>query len=272
MKSEMIIPVVLILVFLTIGCAGTQDEDAPIRNEPDGAVPSSDVPSLAQNGLPEPNGSEVYTYITEENNYRTWDLWPLKDEMYASVSVHGPLLTTYVSDDAAPAIRNRAGALPYGSIVVRESYDSDGELREIGVRYKVEGYDPQHNDWFWAAYTPDGEIIVEGQVEACQDCHSIEADNDYIYTSYIIDTPAREVDVEIRDYSFNPGSVTIAVGDTVTWTNMDSAVHVINGGLFRSQALAQGESYSYTFTNAGTYNYICSVHPYQTTGQIVVTG
>lgn len=272
MKSEMIIPVVLILVFLTMGCAGTQDEAAPVQNGSDGAAPSSDVPASVRSGLPEPNGSEVYTYITEENNYRSWDLWPLKEERYASTSIHGPLLTTHVSDGTSSAIINRAGSLPYGSIVVRESYDAGGELREIGVRYKVEDYNPEHNDWFWAAYTPDGDIIAEGQVEACQDCHSIEANNDYVYTSYIIDTPFREVDVEIRDYSFHPQSVTIAVGDTVRWTNMDSAVHTIEGGSFRSQALAQGESYTYTFTDAGTYNYICSVHPYQTTGQVVVTG
>ncbi|WP_406655757.1 plastocyanin/azurin family copper-binding protein [Methanolobus sp. ZRKC2] len=272
MKSGIIVLLILMLVFSAFGCAETQEDNASAPAEPtDADTPSGDTSSV-QSELPEPNGTDVYTYITEENNYRNWDLWPLKEEKYASTSIHGPLLTTYVSENTASAIQDRTGTLPFGSIAVRESYDSDGELEEIGVRYKVEGYNPEHNDWFWAAYTPEGEIIAEGRVEACQDCHSVEADNDYIYTSYIIDTPFREIDVEIRDFRFNPQSVTIEVGDTVKWTNTDSAVHIVDGGFFRSPALSQGESYSYTFTDPGTYNYICSVHPYQTSGQIVVTG
>jgi plastocyanin len=269
MRNEMMVFLVLMSVFLVIGCTGAQDDEDAGTESPE--IPPAD-PEPVQAETPEPQGSEVYNYITEENNYRNWDLWPLKDEVYASVSIHGPLLTTYVSENAVPAIQNRAGTLPYGSMVVRESYDADRQLREIGVRYKVEGYDPDHNDWFWAAYTPEGEVIVEGRVESCQSCHSVEARNDYIYTAYITGTPYPVTDVEIRDFSFDPASVTIAVGDSVRWTNMDSAVHTIDGGMFRSGALAQGESYSYTFTKAGTYYYMCTVHPYQTTGQIIVTG
>jgi len=269
MKIETIIFLVLIGVFLAIGCTGAQDEDDAGTEVPE--VPPAE-PEPVQTGLPEPNGSQVYSYITEENSYRNWDLWPLREERYASVSVHGPLLTTYVSDNALPAIENRAGALPYGSMVVRESYDQEGELREIGVRYKVEDYDPEHNDWFWAAYTPEGEVIVEGRVESCQDCHSVEAANDYIYTSYLTATPYPVTEVNIRNFDFEPASVTIAVGDTVRWTNMDSAVHTIDGGRFRSEALRQGDSYSYTFSEAGTYYYMCTVHPYRVTGQVIVTG
>lgn len=96
-------------------------------------------------------------------------------------------------------------------MVVRESYDSEGELREIGVRYNVEDYDPDHNDWFWAAYTPEGEVIVEGRGESCQNCHSVEAANDYIYTAYITGTPYPVTEVNIRNFDFDPASVTIAV-------------------------------------------------------------
>jgi plastocyanin len=269
MRNEMMVFLALISVFLGIGCTGAQDENDSGTDVPE--IPPAD-PVPVQSELPGPEGNEVYTYITEENDYKNWDLWPLKDEVYASTGIHGPLLTTYVSENALPAIQNRAGALPYESIVVRESYDADRKLREIGVRYKAEGYDPEHNDWFWAAYTPEGEVIAEGKVESCQKCHSVEADNDYTYTSYITDTPFQVVDVEIRNFNFEPESVTIAVGDSVRWTNRDTAVHTIDGGGFRSEALRQNESYSYTFTKAGTYYYMCSVHPYQTTGQVVVTG
>jgi plastocyanin len=279
MKCGIIIVLLVIIIFSAIGCSDapadkdTDDGDGIEETTGPGTESGSDQgPGSVSSQLPNPGGEEVYAYITEGNNYKEWDLWPLKDEAYASTSIHGPLLSTYVSDGTAEAINNRVGELPAGSIIVRESYDVEGDLREIGVRYKSAGFDRGNNDWFWAAYTPDGEVIVEGKVGSCLNCHSIEADNDYIYTSYIIDTPFDVVDVEIRDHSFDPESFTIAAGDTVRWTNMDSAAHAINGGSFRSPVLLKGESYNYTFSRAGTYNYMCMVHPYQTTGQVIVTG
>lgn len=272
MKIGIIVFLSLIIVVLAAGCAYTgNDVDQDIEEiDYQEALPEE----LAYGGteLPEPDGDAVFNYITKENYYRTWDLWPFRKETYASISVHGPLITTYITEDAETAISERAGALPYGSMVVRESHDADGELREIGVRYKVQGYDPEHNDWFWAAYTPEGEIIVEGMAGSCQECHSVVADNDYVYTSYVTDTPFQEVEVDIRDYSFEPDSVIIDIGDKVTWTNRDSTVHTVYGGLFRSPLLSEGESFSYTFTREGRYSYMCTVHPYQITGQIVVRG
>ncbi|WP_158881392.1 cupredoxin domain-containing protein [Amycolatopsis anabasis] len=71
--------------------------------------------------------------------------------------------------------------------------------------------------------------------------------------------------VEAMDYKFAPASAKIAVGDTVTWTNHDSAPHnvVVTDGpeKFSSPLLQQGQSFSHTFTQAGTYSYYCSVHP-----------
>jgi plastocyanin len=71
--------------------------------------------------------------------------------------------------------------------------------------------------------------------------------------------------VMIHNYAYSPASLTIAQGDTVTWTNMDTAQHdvkVTNGPVaFSSPLLAQGKSWSYTFSTAGSYSYICSVHP-----------
>lgn len=71
--------------------------------------------------------------------------------------------------------------------------------------------------------------------------------------------------ITISAYAYHPGALTIAAGDTVTWTNLDSVAHdvtVTRGpALFHSPMLSQGQSWSYTFTAAGPYNYICSVHP-----------
>jgi len=82
--------------------------------------------------------------------------------------------------------------------------------------------------------------------------------------------------VAISGYSFNPQTLRVRVGTTVTWTNMDSVPHsVVSGtsdsptGVFVSSLLGQGQSFSYTFNAPGTYVYRCGPHPYMT-GTIIV--
>lgn len=83
---------------------------------------------------------------------------------------------------------------------------------------------------------------------------------------------ASTVNVEISGFAFQPATVTIQVGDTVTWTNLDGAAHTATDT--GSQALFDGvmdngESFSYTFTQAGTFNYFCTFHP-EMTGSVIV--
>ena len=83
---------------------------------------------------------------------------------------------------------------------------------------------------------------------------------------------AAEVGVDISDFAFNPATVTIQVGDTVTWTNNDSTAHTATSaddeGLFDGE-MAPGASFSFTFTEAGTFDYICELHP-EMEGTVVV--
>jgi plastocyanin len=76
--------------------------------------------------------------------------------------------------------------------------------------------------------------------------------------------------VNIQNFAFNPASITVPKGTTVTWMNQDSANHEIvndaqgsiaQGALFTSNSLAKGASYSFKFDNPGTYHYHCSIHP-----------
>ena len=69
------------------------------------------------------------------------------------------------------------------------------------------------------------------------------------------------VEVSIQGFAFNPASVTISTGDTVRWTNQDSATHTVKGSSFESGSLAQGDTYEFTFTEPGVYDYACSIHP-----------
>lgn len=69
--------------------------------------------------------------------------------------------------------------------------------------------------------------------------------------------------VTIQNFAFSPATLTVKVGDKVTWTNKDSAGHsaTADDGSFDTGVLAQGQSGSITFSKAGTYTYHCSVHP-----------
>jgi amicyanin len=82
---------------------------------------------------------------------------------------------------------------------------------------------------------------------------------------------AGEVQVTIQNFAFDPATVTVKVGDTVTWTNKDSVDHNVtaDNGEFKSDNLAQGSTFSFTFTKAGSYPYHCTIHPYMT-GTVVV--
>jgi plastocyanin len=71
------------------------------------------------------------------------------------------------------------------------------------------------------------------------------------------------VQVAMKSLAFDPESVTIKAGESVTWTNQDSASHTVVGdnGEFQSGDLAKGAGFTFTFDKAGTYTYHCSIHP-----------
>jgi len=68
--------------------------------------------------------------------------------------------------------------------------------------------------------------------------------------------------VEIGDSAFSPATLTIGVGDTVTWRNADDRPHTVtsNDGAFDSGNLDEGQGFSFTFTEPGTYTYLCEYH------------
>src|SRR3954452_16088459 len=87
-------------------------------------------------------------------------------------------------------------------------------------------------------------------------------------------SPAGAATRTVNVYSyFSPKSVTITEGDTVKWVNKDNVTHQIYGekGQFISPILKPGQTFSFTFRAAGTYNYKDELHP-KMTGTITVKG
>src|SRR3954471_2307137 len=89
----------------------------------------------------------------------------------------------------------------------------------------------------------------------------------------VSDTAAQDgAAVTIVDFAFQPASLEVPAGTTVTWTNSGAATHTVtaDNGAFDSGRLASGATFSQTFDTAGTFTYHCEIHP-QMTGTIVVT-
>lgn len=82
--------------------------------------------------------------------------------------------------------------------------------------------------------------------------------------------PGATAAVEIKDFAFNPATITIEKGTTVTWTNKDSAPHTVTGDTFGSETLSQGQAFGYIFNEAGTFEYQCHIHP-SMRGKVIVT-
>lgn len=78
--------------------------------------------------------------------------------------------------------------------------------------------------------------------------------------------------VSIQNFAFSQKSINVKKGDTVVWTNNDSAPHTVTGGNAgpASGTLNNGGTYSFTFNNTGMFDYHCAIHP-SMTGNVVVT-
>jgi amicyanin len=86
------------------------------------------------------------------------------------------------------------------------------------------------------------------------------------------DTAPRAGAVSIDNFTFTPPTLTVKAGTAVTWTNKDDIPHGIaatNNAFAKSRALDTDDSYSFTFTTPGTYQYFCYIHPHMV-GTIVV--
>ncbi len=85
-------------------------------------------------------------------------------------------------------------------------------------------------------------------------------------------TSAKENKIEIKDFAFNPQTLTVKSGEKVTWINRDEEPHTVvsvEKQFKKSTALDTDQEFTITAGAPGTYTYFCSVHP-KMTGTIIV--
>ncbi len=83
-------------------------------------------------------------------------------------------------------------------------------------------------------------------------------------------TPQGQNNVNIENFAYNPATITVPKGTTVTWTQLDSAPHTVTGDGFDSGNLNKGKTFTRTFNETGTFSYHCSNHQ-SMSGKVIVT-
>ncbi len=130
---------------------------------------------------------QFWRYLSA-NNYKNWAPVPGKSgDFYDGRSPHGAKLKMYLNRTAA----GNPSKLPNGSVVIKENYDTENNLKAITVMYRSQGYNPSAGDWYWIKYNPDGTVAttsvemgsarISGAFKSCIECHAGAEGNDYSF-------------------------------------------------------------------------------------------
>ncbi len=83
--------------------------------------------------------------------------------------------------------------------------------------------------------------------------------------------PVATTEVQMaKSYRFDPKTIEIDAGDTVTWTNADNFTHTVQVDGQEDHKVERGESVSISFDTPGTYHYVCTLHKRDMDGEVIV--
>ena len=83
--------------------------------------------------------------------------------------------------------------------------------------------------------------------------------------------PVATTEVQMaKSYRFDPKTIEIEAGDTVTWTNADNCTHTVQVDGQEDYKVERGESVSIAFDTPGTYHYVCTLHKRDMDGEVIV--
>jgi plastocyanin len=134
-----------------------------------------------------------------------------------------------------------------------------------GTEYPAEW---RNGEWEYAAFGADGKLNEKANYKGCFECHKPHEKQDFVISLAALrgiaaPTTAPKPDVTIMGFAFGPGKHAGTVGQPVTWVNNDDSPHQITivSTKERSPILTKGQSHVMAFNTAGTYEYICGLHP-----------
>ena len=130
--------------------------------------------------------------VRPESPYTKWAAIPAgKVEHRPEIGkAHGGNAKIY----ANPTAMQDLSSPPQGSIFVIDDYADGGKTRNnVSIMYRAKGTDPEHNDWYWLRYLPNGSIAkaddnpgakpIAGKVKSCIDCHEKAGGKDWVFSN-----------------------------------------------------------------------------------------
>jgi hypothetical protein len=118
----------------------------------------------------EEGAQELWDKIHAES-YPDWERAPGYDAPQPTVRAHGQTAVVYLNDAMAGAVAGPSiSAWPDGALLVKDSFDGDAPKF-------VAAMEKQGSSWFFAEWTPDGEVKFAGRPEVCINCHSAGGDS-----------------------------------------------------------------------------------------------
>jgi amicyanin len=197
----------------------------------------------------------------------------------------------YASSAEAVQAMKEGKALPFGTVLTLVQYKAQvdaqanpvkdangrfikGDLVAYTVMEKRQGWGAEYpaelrnGEWEYALFGPDTKFNDKANYTACFQCHKPHEKQDFVISLASLrggtGTAGGQADVRIANFAFGPGKLTTSPGKAVTWVNSDESPHqvtITSGAQARGAVLTKGQSYSHTFPAAGTYDYMCGLHP-----------
>jgi plastocyanin len=198
----------------------------------------------------------------------------------------------YASSQAAVDAMKAGQPLPDGTVLTLVQYKAQvdaagvpvrdakgrfvkGDLIAHAVMQKKAGFGTEYppelrnGDWEYAVFGPDTKLNEKANYKACFECHKPHEKLDYVISLAAVrgvamgSMTAPKPDVTIANFAFGPSKHAATVGQPVTWVNNDDSPHQITvvSTKERSAIITKGQSAVLPFNTAGTYEYICGLHP-----------
>ncbi|MSP98185.1 MAG: hypothetical protein EXR29_13420 [Betaproteobacteria bacterium] len=220
-----------------------------------------------------------------------------KGELYATIDRYDikQFRELYANKAAVDAVRS-GKPIPSGTVLTLVPYKAkvdakgvpvkgadghfvkDGGPLAYNVMEKRAGWGKEYpaewrnGEWEYQSYSADKKPNVKANLQGCFECHKPHENMDFVMSLARLSgtalgaaqKPSGPLTVAIAEFLFGPQTATVRVGQTLTWTNVDDSPHqvtVLGATELRTAIVKKGESTSMQFTNPGTFDYICGLHP-----------
>jgi amicyanin len=218
----------------------------------------------------------LYATVDRHDIKQHRELWATPASAVAAVKAGRPIpsgtvltLVQYKArlDDKGAPVKDANGRFQKGDLV---AYTVMEKRAGWGAEY---GPELRNGEWEYQVFGPGKAVNDKANLKACFQCHKPHAGQDYVISLARLagTAPGAKVTamagpdrVAIAEFLFGPEKLSVKRGQYVTWTNTDDSPHqvtIAGEGGTRTPVLLKGQSQALKFTEAGTYDYICGLHP-----------